>query len=123
MQNRTPHFHGRYDFSAFCANRGDGSTPNPFKTMGEMKFEKVNRSIGFTLVSDGFSYEMVRMLVGSFVMLDLGSALGSGTVTSGKPASDLWNGKTPTEGGFVLKKDLCKLRAAFKLSVHRFVDM
>jgi tRNA pseudouridine(38-40) synthase len=82
MQNLTPHFHGRHDFSAFCANRGDGSTPNPFKTMGEMKFEKFNRSIVFTLVADGFSYEMVQMLVESFMMLGLGSALGSGSVES-----------------------------------------
>jgi tRNA pseudouridine38-40 synthase len=71
MQNLTPHFHGRYAFSAFCANRGDGSTPNPFQTMGEMKCEKFNRSIVFTLVADGFLYKMVQMLMGSFVMLGL----------------------------------------------------
>ncbi|MDR2436359.1 MAG: tRNA pseudouridine(38-40) synthase TruA [Puniceicoccales bacterium] len=87
MQNLTPHFHGKHNFSAFCANRGDGSVPSPFKTVGEMKFERFNRGIVFTVVADGFLYKMVRMLVGSFVMLGLGKISGDavlGMLLSGK---------------------------------------
>jgi hypothetical protein len=43
------------------------------------------------------------------------------TVTSGKPASASWNGKIRTEGGVGLKFEICELRGALKLSVHRFV--
>ncbi|MDR2721182.1 MAG: tRNA pseudouridine(38-40) synthase TruA [Puniceicoccales bacterium] len=72
MQNLTSHFYGRHDFSAFCANRRDGSSQNPFKMISEMKFEKSDRSIVLTVIADGFLYKMVRMLVGSFVTLGLG---------------------------------------------------
>jgi tRNA pseudouridine38-40 synthase len=76
MQNLAVHFYGKHDFSAFCANRRDGSTPNPLKTIDEMKFEKLSCGIVFTVVADGFLYKMVRMLMGSFAMLGLGKISG-----------------------------------------------
>jgi tRNA pseudouridine38-40 synthase len=71
MKNLAPHFLGKHNFAAFCANRGDGSAPSPFRTICEMKFEKFDRSIVFTVAADGFLYKMVRMLAGGFAMLGL----------------------------------------------------
>jgi tRNA pseudouridine38-40 synthase len=77
MQSAALHFHGRHDFSAFGANRMDGSYQNPIKTMHGMGFEKFGSSIIFTAVSDGFLYKMMRLLVGGFAMLGLGKICGS----------------------------------------------
>ncbi|MDR3273717.1 MAG: tRNA pseudouridine(38-40) synthase TruA [Puniceicoccales bacterium] len=76
MQSLTKPFHGKHDFSAFCANHGDGSIQNPIKTICEMNFEKLDRGIVFTVIADGFLYKMVRMLVGSFVTFGLGKISG-----------------------------------------------
>jgi len=76
MQSLTKSFHGKHDFSAFCANHGDESVQNPIKTICEMSFEKFDRDVVFTVIADGFLYKMVRMLIGSFVMFGLGKISG-----------------------------------------------
>jgi tRNA pseudouridine38-40 synthase len=65
------YFRGEHDFSAFGANPADGSVQNPIRTICGIEFEKFDRSIVLTVAGNGFLYKMVRMLVGSFVMLGL----------------------------------------------------
>jgi tRNA pseudouridine38-40 synthase len=81
MQDLAKYFHGRHNFSAFCASRGDNPAQDPIRAIGEMNFKRSGRSIVFTVIADGFLYRMVRMLIGSFVAFGLGKVTGETMLT------------------------------------------
>lgn len=56
---------GTHDFSAFGANRRDGSTDNPVKTMYQMSVERIGRRrLCFTTLGSGYLFKMVRSIAG-----------------------------------------------------------
>ncbi|WOO41214.1 tRNA pseudouridine(38-40) synthase TruA [Rubellicoccus peritrichatus] len=63
---------GKHDFTAFGANRGDGSTDNPVKDMRRLEISKRGSHLTLTTEASGYLYKMVRSLTGSLVEVGLG---------------------------------------------------
>lgn len=62
-------FEGRYDFSAFCANRGEENEEgrDKVRTVSRVELFQQGELIEVTFEGEGFLYKMVRMLVGAIV--------------------------------------------------------
>ncbi len=58
---------GKYDFSAFAVERGDGTRENPVKELTMLKVTRRHRRITIQAQAGGFLYKMVRSLVGALV--------------------------------------------------------
>ncbi len=63
---------GEHDFSAFGANRGDGSEDNPVKDMRRLEVRKRGPKIMIITEASGYLYKMVRSLTGALVSVGLG---------------------------------------------------
>ena len=70
MRHAAEHLVGRHDFTAFSADRGDGSKINPVKDLRLLEVSKRGSRIRVTAEADGFLYKMVRSLTG--VLVDVG---------------------------------------------------
>ena len=60
------------DFSAFAANRRDGSEENPVKNLYKLAVSKKGRKIRISLEANGFLYKMARSIVGALVDAGMG---------------------------------------------------
>ncbi len=58
---------GKHDFSAFGAERGDGSPQNPVKDLRRLEITRKGRRIRIATEASGYLYKMVRSLVGALV--------------------------------------------------------
>lgn len=63
---------GEHDFTAFGANRGDGSKDNPIKAMRRLDVIRHEQRIRIVTEASGYLYKMVRILVGTLVQVGLG---------------------------------------------------
>ncbi|MEO0795073.1 MAG: tRNA pseudouridine(38-40) synthase TruA [Verrucomicrobiota bacterium] len=63
---------GHRDFTAFGANRGDGSEDNPVKDMRVLRVTRNGRKLTMTTEASGYLYKMVRSLAGTLVDVGLG---------------------------------------------------
>ena len=72
MAEAARHFIGEQDFSAFGANRGDGSADNPVKDMRRVDVSRRGRRITITMEASGFLYKMARSMAGTLVEVGLG---------------------------------------------------
>ncbi|MEM9227241.1 MAG: tRNA pseudouridine(38-40) synthase TruA [Verrucomicrobiota bacterium] len=63
---------GEHDFTAFGANRGDGSEDNPVKDMRTLSVKRQGAKIRITYEASGFLYKMARSLTGTLVEVGLG---------------------------------------------------
>lgn len=63
---------GKHDFSAFGANRGDGSSDDPVKDMRRLEIAQRGHKLALTTEASGYLYKMVRSLTGSLVQVGLG---------------------------------------------------
>lgn len=65
------HLAGRHDYSAFAANRADGSDPGrgeaSVRTVAEIRLTDRGPGVELDFRGDGFHYRMVRLLVGAMV--------------------------------------------------------
>lgn len=67
MAEAAARLRGRHDFTAFAANRADGSCESPVKNL--MRLEVVERGPRIRIIAeaDGFLYKMVRSLAGGLI--------------------------------------------------------
>ncbi|MEM8550442.1 MAG: tRNA pseudouridine(38-40) synthase TruA [Verrucomicrobiota bacterium] len=72
MQSAAEHLLGEHDFTAFGANRGDGSEDNPVKDMRALSVKRQGAKIRITYEASGFLYKMARSLTGTLVEVGLG---------------------------------------------------
>lgn len=63
---------GQHDFTAFGANRGDGSEDNPVKDMRRLEVKKRGPKLILYTEASGYLYKMVRSLTGALVSVGLG---------------------------------------------------
>ena len=71
IERALPLLLGQHDFSAFAANRADGSKENPVKNMRHLKISKDGPRIIIELEASGFLYKMARSIVGCLVEVGL----------------------------------------------------
>lgn len=70
MESSCRYFIGSHDFSAF---RKKGSSPKyPVRTIKKIDISKKGHLIKFSIVGDGFLYNMVRIMVGTLLEVGLG---------------------------------------------------
>jgi tRNA pseudouridine38-40 synthase len=72
MTEAAAHLVGEHDFTAFGANRGDGSADNPLKDMRRVAVSRRGRRVTITFEASGFLYKMARSLTGTLVEVGLG---------------------------------------------------
>lgn len=63
---------GQHDFTAFGANRGDGSVENPLKTLYRLEVKRNGSRITLLTEGSGYLYKMVRTLAGALSEVGLG---------------------------------------------------
>ena len=63
---------GKHDFSAFAAERRDGTRENHFKELTMLKMTRRHHRITIQVQASGFLYKMVRSLVGALVDVGTG---------------------------------------------------
>ncbi|WP_309383651.1 tRNA pseudouridine(38-40) synthase TruA [Cerasicoccus frondis] len=63
---------GEHDFTAFSANRGDGSEDNPVKDLRMLEVRRKGASLTIVTEASGYLYKMVRSLTGTLVEVGLG---------------------------------------------------
>lgn len=62
---------GRHDFTAFAADRGDGSSEDPVKDLRRLSVQRRGPRWLITAAGSGFLYKMVRALAGA--LIDVGT--------------------------------------------------
>lgn len=62
---------GMHDFSAFAADRGDGSEENPVKDLRVLLVSRRGRNIKIVFEGSGFLYKMARSIAGA--LIDVGT--------------------------------------------------
>ncbi|QYY37101.1 tRNA pseudouridine(38-40) synthase TruA [Ruficoccus sp. ZRK36] len=72
MTEAARHFIGQQDFTAFGANRGDGSADNPVKDMRWVDVSRRGHKVTLTFEASGFLYKMARSMTGTLVEVGLG---------------------------------------------------
>lgn len=72
MQAAAEPLRGEHDFTAFGANRGDGSEDNPLKDMRKIEIVRRGSQVSITYEASGFLYKMARSLTGTLVETGLG---------------------------------------------------
>ncbi|MBC2595080.1 tRNA pseudouridine(38-40) synthase TruA [Ruficoccus amylovorans] len=72
MAEAARYFVGEQDFTAFGANRRDGSADNPVKDMRRADVIRRGPRITVTLEASGFLYKMARSMAGTLVEVGLG---------------------------------------------------
>ncbi len=63
---------GNHDFSAFAADRGDGSRENPIKEMRRLDLTQKGPRLRLTTEAGGYLYKMVRSVTGALVDVGIG---------------------------------------------------
>ena len=63
---------GRHDFSAFCADRRDGSREDPVKDLRRLEVTRRGNHLRITTEASGYLYKMVRSLAGALIDVGLG---------------------------------------------------
>ncbi len=63
---------GHHDFSAFRADRGDGSAEDPVKDLRRLDVVRRGRNLRIITEADGYLYKMVRSLAGALIDVGLG---------------------------------------------------
>jgi tRNA pseudouridine38-40 synthase len=71
MRKAAEHLVGRHDFTAFAADRGDGSSEDPVKTISRLDVVRRGKLIRIVVEGDGFLYKMVRSIAGA--LIDVGT--------------------------------------------------
>lgn len=72
MQAAASRLLGEHDFSAFGAQRGDGSADNPVKRLWRMEVTREGPAVTFTTEGSGYLYKMVRSLAGTLAQVGWG---------------------------------------------------
>lgn len=72
MSAAAQHLLGEHDFTAFSANRGDGSEDNPVKDLRRLDVQRAGQRIQVVTEASGYLYKMVRSLVGALVQVGTG---------------------------------------------------
>ncbi|GHB94978.1 tRNA pseudouridine(38-40) synthase TruA [Cerasicoccus arenae] len=72
MNEAAAHLIGEHDFSAFSANRADGSEDNPIKDMRMLEVRRRGANLTLVTEASGYLYKMVRSLAGVLVEVGLG---------------------------------------------------
>ena len=70
INNAAKHFIGTHDFAAFCSAYSD--VEDTERTIYDLKAEKNGNLIRFTISGNGFLYNMVRIIVGTLLMVSQG---------------------------------------------------
>jgi len=65
-------FLGEHDFTAFGANRGDGSEDNPHKNMRRVEVHRNGGKLMIIFEGSGFLYKMARSMAGTLIDVGLG---------------------------------------------------
>lgn len=73
MQAAAARLIGTHDFTAFGANRGDGTEDDPVKELRRLDVVKRGRRIRIITEGSGYLYKMVRSLAGTLVEVGLGN--------------------------------------------------
>lgn len=66
------HLRGTHDFSAFAADRRDGSKPNPVIDLKRLDIRRRGKRTQIIVEAGGFIYKMVRSLSGALIDVGLG---------------------------------------------------
>ncbi len=72
MREAARYLIGKHDFTAFSADRGDGSPVNPVKDLRLLEVRKKGPRVNITAEAGGFLYKMVRGLAGALVDVGIG---------------------------------------------------
>ncbi len=72
MREASEIFLGLHDFTAFSANRGDGSKVDPMKRIDILKISRKGRELKISVEGSGFLYRMVRLIVGALYSVGRG---------------------------------------------------
>jgi len=103
IKNACKEIIGEYDFSAFCASNTD--VINKVRTIYNFDFIEVNDNLyKFSITGNGFLYNMVRIIVGTFVSIGLGKISKNDLKTIINSKDRNLAGKTMPSKGLVLKK-------------------
>lgn len=65
MQEASKYLLGRHDFSSFCSAKS--GKIDKIRTIFDISIKKINNDIIFTFKGDGFLYNMIRIIVGTFI--------------------------------------------------------
>jgi tRNA pseudouridine38-40 synthase len=70
MKKAAGYLVGEHDFKSFCSNRTQ--VVDTVRTVYDINVEKNKGTIDITISGNGFLYNMVRIMVGTFVKVGLG---------------------------------------------------
>ncbi len=96
---------GKHNFKAFQAS--DTRERNPVKTIKAIRISKAKDLVHIDIEADGFLYNMVRNLVGTFL------EIGRGRFAAGSMKKILVSGKRAHAGPTVPAKGLCLLKVRY----------
>lgn len=100
---------GEHDFTAFGANRGDGTEDDPMKTLWRMAVVQRGKQITFTTEGSGYLYKMVRSLAGTL------ERVGQGKLEPDAVRAILESGKRPLDVETAPAKGLWLERVFYRL--------
>ena len=70
MRRAAAHLIGEHDFTSFCASKTD--VKNKVRTIYRIEIERIQDELVFTFEGSGFLYNMVRILMGTFLEIGRG---------------------------------------------------
>lgn len=71
MNNACQYLIGTHDFSSFCS--ANSSVTNKIRTINELSVKLENQTIVVRINGDGFLYNMVRIIVGTLIVIGIGN--------------------------------------------------
>jgi tRNA pseudouridine38-40 synthase len=72
MKAAAAHLVGTHDFTAFAADRGDGSTEDPVKEMRRLDVVRRGQHVRIIFEGSGFLYKMARSIAGALIDVGVG---------------------------------------------------
>ena len=72
MREGAKHLIGRHDFTAYAADRGDGSEEDPVKELRKLEITRRGPRIRVTFEGSGFLYKMARSITGALIDVGIG---------------------------------------------------
>lgn len=95
-------FQGRWDFSAFSANRG-GPVTDPRRTIRRVHVSRQGTLLKLTFEGEGFLYKMVRMMVGAVARAAQGRVEVEDLRRRLNEGGPRWNYVAPAEGLYLVR--------------------
>lgn len=102
MRRAAAHLIGEHDFTSFCASKTD--VKNKVRTIYRIEIERIQDELVFTFEGSGFLYNMVRILMGTFLEIGRGRRSANEMVSILEAKNRNTAGKTaPPHGLYLLQ--------------------